>query len=295
MKGGLAIKKRNSFMEFIIAALFVVPMAAGGEGYGADVPPVGQPLISEGMMALQLVEVLQIGQAQDEAEAESMLGELGIEPKNGWIAGYPVTPDIIVEIKKSVASAAGANKLKMGKEEAEERVENMVAELGLNIYPSTSSPTAQEVTVKGQQADLPAEEVDNYYSAYGPPVVTYYPPPEPYGLLYAWVAFPFRCRGFSFNGFFVLHDFHRYVIFHKRRHLITNHFVDGKTRKVFVIDPVSRNSGRGVEISTPSSVPPGRIFIIPSPAVRGSFNGFHGGGGFTGRGGFSGGGSVGHR
>lgn len=95
--------------------MVILPIAACGEGYGANVPPVAQPLVPERVLAIQLVEALQIGQAQDEVEAESMLGAIGIEPKNGWISGYPVTPDIIAEIGKSVAAAAEANRIKMGR------------------------------------------------------------------------------------------------------------------------------------------------------------------------------------
>jgi len=69
---------------------------------GANSPPVEQALVPEGFFAIQLVEALKMGQAQDEAQAENMLSSVGIEPKNGWIAGYPVTPPIIGEIEKGV-------------------------------------------------------------------------------------------------------------------------------------------------------------------------------------------------
>ena len=116
-------EKRTSLIMSLVAALVLVPMVSSGKGeisgpppapltdqMSANNPPVGQPLIPEGVFAVQLVEALRIGQTQDEAQAESMLSAVGIEPKNGWIAGYPVTPPIIGEIEKGVAGAADAGK-----------------------------------------------------------------------------------------------------------------------------------------------------------------------------------------
>jgi hypothetical protein len=58
-------------------------------------PPVGQALQREGNFAVKLVSALALGNTEDEVEAESRLAEAGIAPRNGWIADYPVTPDII--------------------------------------------------------------------------------------------------------------------------------------------------------------------------------------------------------
>ena len=57
-------------------------------------PPIAQNLIREGEFAVKLVETLRIGQAKNEAEAESVLASVGIAPHNGWVADYPLTPDI---------------------------------------------------------------------------------------------------------------------------------------------------------------------------------------------------------
>src|SRR5512135_2601745 len=80
--------------------------------------PISQPLVREGDFAVKLVEVLKIGKANNEAEAETMLTTAGIAPKNGWIADYPVTPDIIGELEKAVGEAADAKRLSMAKDEA---------------------------------------------------------------------------------------------------------------------------------------------------------------------------------
>ena len=81
-------------------------------------PPVAQTLVREGDFAIKLAEALKIGKAGNEAEAESKLASVGITPKNGWIADYPVTPDIIGELEKAVGEAADAQKLALGKNEA---------------------------------------------------------------------------------------------------------------------------------------------------------------------------------
>jgi len=134
------------FILSLIVALVVAPMGAYGieeasgppptpltGPLGANTPPVEQPLVPEGVFAVQLVEALKMGRVSDEAQAESMLSGVGIEPKNGWIAGYPVTPPVIGEVEKGVAAAADAGKLSMGKEQARKAVGDLKAKLGLSV------------------------------------------------------------------------------------------------------------------------------------------------------------------
>jgi hypothetical protein len=116
-------------------------------------PPVAQPLVPEGVLAIQLFEALKIGQAQDEAQAESMLSAIGIEPKNGWIAGYPVTPPVINEIEKGVATAADAGKFRMGKDQALKVVGDLKAKLGLNVSTGAAPQSADQTVPSGQPAN----------------------------------------------------------------------------------------------------------------------------------------------
>ena len=148
-------------------------------------PPIAQTLVREGEFAIQMVEALKIGRAKNEAEAESMLASAGITPKNGWIADYPMTPDIIGELEKAVGEAADAQKLALGKNEALKALRTVAVEQELPIivegsdeYGESPAPTTPEYTTPS--------EIDNYYYAEGPPVVTYYPPPWDYYYLYAW-------------------------------------------------------------------------------------------------------------
>lgn len=141
-------KKRTSLILSLVAVLVLLPIAAYSQEQtsgppptplmdqmNANIPPVEQPLIPEGVFASELVKALKIGQAQDEAQAENMLSAVGIEPKNGWIAGYPVTPPIISEIEKGVALAADGRKLGMGKNQALQVVGDLKAKLGLSVTP----------------------------------------------------------------------------------------------------------------------------------------------------------------
>jgi uncharacterized membrane protein YgcG len=88
-----------------------------------------QNLIREGFFAMKLVEALNIGPAKSEAEAENILASIGIAPKNGWIADYPVTPDIIGELQNAIAAAADSGKIAMIKSEAIGVFEDLVTEI----------------------------------------------------------------------------------------------------------------------------------------------------------------------
>jgi hypothetical protein len=69
-------------------------------------PPVAQTLVPEGVFATQLAEALKLGSVPNEAKAEELLSSLGIEPKNGWLAEYPVTPKVLGEIEKGISVAS---------------------------------------------------------------------------------------------------------------------------------------------------------------------------------------------
>jgi len=228
--------KKLPFILFLFIFLF-------GTSASAKQPPsIAQTLVREGDFAIKLAEALKVGKAGSEAEAESMLASAGIAPKNGWIADYPVTPDIIGELEKAIAEA-DAQKLALGKNEALRVLRTVAVEQELPIvvegsdeYGENPPPTTPEYTTPS--------EIDNYYYAEGPPVVTYYPPPWDYYYMYAWIPTPFWCSGFYFPGFFILHDFHRG--FHRNGHdyFITNHSRDPGTGRILAVDPARRYSQR---------------------------------------------------
>jgi hypothetical protein len=225
--------------------LFLLAMpalaAARPDEPGQSHPPIAPPLVREGDFALQLASALGIGTAADDVEAEKLLGDTGITPRNGWIADYPVTPDILGELQKSVSDAAEAGKLNMSVSEAVKRLNNVSTENGLAVTPyiGAAAPAPQSAE------NYPDPTVVNeYYSQEGLPVYTYYVPPPDYYYMYAYVPYPFWGFGFWFPGFFVLHDFHRPFFFHGRQVICSNHFNDRNIHKVFRVDPVKRFNGR---------------------------------------------------
>lgn len=206
-------------------------------------PPIEAALIREGTFAVQLEAALGIGATNDEVEAETKLGEVGITPRNGWIADYPVTPDILGELQQSVGTAADAGKLSMNRDAALKKLAEVNNGFNLTIRPGENgkntpvSPTTSE--------DYPNPSVINdYYATEGPPVYTYYTPPPDYYYLYSWVPYPFWSFGLWFPGYFILNDFHR--SFHDRDRVVfvSNHFNDIRAHRVFRIDPVGRFNGK---------------------------------------------------
>ena len=206
-------------------------------------PPIAQNLIREGDFAIKLADALKIGQVKSDAEAESMLASVGIAPKNGWIADYPVTPDIIAELEKAVGEAADANRLPIAKNEALKALRTTAVEFELPIIAEVPDGYAEGPPPATSQY-APSSVIDNYYYTEGPPVVTYYPPPWDYYYMYAWIPSPFWCFGYFFPGFFILHDFHRVIHGHRHAYIVTNHVRDPRTGRIFAMDPARRSSGR---------------------------------------------------
>jgi len=242
------MKKLMSIEKLIVMSMLVglllLPLMVNAQSnqMTTEGPPVSQPLIPEGDFALKLVTTLKVGTPNSEAQAEDMLTSVGITPKNGWIADYPVTPIIIDELEDAIVAASDANKLPMGKDEALNAFQNLLAEFGLAVLPGGSDKYAEN------QPQPNSTVINNYYYEEGPPVVTYYPPPWDYYYLYAWVPYPFWCSGFFFPGFFILNDFNIIVVVnfhgHHHHHKITNHFIDPKTHTVLKVDPRTRMIGR---------------------------------------------------
>jgi hypothetical protein len=209
----------------------------------ASPPPIAAPLVREGTLAVKLQADLALGMTDDEIEAENRLADAGISPRNGWIADYPVTPDIIGELQQAVSDAADSGKVSLSRDEALQRFNSTLAGSGLSITPYPHEGSNEAVPSVSENYPSP-QVVNNYYYDEGPPVMTYYTPPPDFYYLYAWVPFPFWWTGFWFPGFFVLHDFHKTVIVGRRPVYVSNHFRDVRVNRVFRIDPEARFRGR---------------------------------------------------
>ncbi len=241
-------------------------------------PPIEQVLVREGDYAVDLVEALSLGVARNETEAESTLTALGIAPRNGWIADYPMTPDITLEVENAAGMAASSGKLKMEEGAAEQAVEGLSAKLG---FPVTAAGSVQTQTWSTQNDGAYAEPsaysnpgaysepiaysnpavypdptvINNYYYETGPPVVTYYTPPWDYSYLYSWVPFPFWCGGFFYGGYYMLNDFDRGVTVHRHFNRdnvyvnrfmnkeVTNHIAGNRPGQFSRVDPIARSTG----------------------------------------------------
>lgn len=207
-------------------------------------PPIAQQMVREGEFAVMLLPALGLSPSEDEAAAETRLGDAGIMPGNGWIADYPVTPDIMGELEASVAAAADAGRISLKKEEALKALKGVTASSGLDILPPTESRTYEPATEAAATYPDPVA-INDYYATTGPPVVTYYNPPPDYYYLYSFVPYPFWCTSFWFPGFFVLNDFYRpRFVPHRGVVFISNHFNDVRSHHVFRVDPVARFGGR---------------------------------------------------
>jgi hypothetical protein len=140
--------------------------AKGNQISGLGQPPRRASLIREGALAVKLAEVLKIEPVKGEAEAESMLASLGIAPKNGWIADYPVTLNIIGELENAIGAAADSGKIGMKKDEAIKAFQDLIRDIQ-SQYAGVEPPPVRQ----------PPPEP--YYSPY-PYYPYYYPYPYPY-------------------------------------------------------------------------------------------------------------------
>jgi hypothetical protein len=146
------------------------PLRARGYGYEShldqgrpDAFPVQQDLVREGFFAMRLAEAMKVGEFKSEAEAESKLASVGILPKNGWIADYPLTPKVITELEEAIGEAADSGKLAMKKDEALKVFRDLIADM--------EKENAQVESLPGEQT---------YSERYVPPRFYYYPYYYPY-------------------------------------------------------------------------------------------------------------------
>ncbi|HEY6838437.1 MAG TPA: hypothetical protein VI389_06820, partial [Geobacteraceae bacterium] len=236
--------------------------AQGQMAVGA--PPVGQPLVNEGEFAVSLASALGITTTNDDVEAESRLGDIGVAPRNGWIADYPVTPDILAELQNAVGDAASSGRLSMGADEARNKFFEVAVSFGLKVKAYTAGAPYEPTPASCQNYPNPIV-VNNTFSSEGAPIVTYYCPPPDYYEMYTWVPCPFWWADLWFPGFFILHDFHRVTRIHHRVVVISNHFNDVRTHRAFRIDPAERFRGKtfaGIGVTRPKN-------FIPTGVTRG--------------------------
>ena len=178
---------RVTFSQERVATTQCYPLRAGTYwSYGqpgqskAEPRASEQSLVREGYFAVALAEVLKIGEAKSEAEAESKLASVGIVPRNGWIADYPLTPNVIRELQNAVGQAADSGKIAMNREEAIRAFQDLTASL-----------ESQNAGAEPPSEREPSPQPYNYPRSYYYPYAYPYPPPYPFGGYYRFY-YPYR-------------------------------------------------------------------------------------------------------
>jgi len=142
-----------------------------------------------------LAEGLKIGEVKSEAEAESKLASAGIVPKNGWIADYPLTPNIIDELQNAIGEAADSGKIAMKRDEAMRVFQDLIMD------------------VEGQHAGVePPAGWQSYPEPYYYPRFYSYPYYYPY---YFSFYYPYP---YYYRGYYGYYRFPRPYFYHYRRH-----------------------------------------------------------------------------
>ena len=249
---------RIPLVIFIAASLILAQytVSVSAESSSSNLPPIEQPLVSEGEFAVEVATSLGLSTSPEEKAAESSLASIKIAPQNGWISDDPMTPDIIAEIRESTVKSARAGGLNMSEADAARAVNSVSTAMNLaikfaggkNTYDPNSSSgyqTSSAVSPPAASEYVDSSELGEYYDDNGPPVVTYYSPPWDYAYLYDWVPWPFWWGGLDFGGFFILADFDG---FH-HHHRFTNH-VRNANGTVSRVNPVTRTTGTATAATT---------------------------------------------
>jgi hypothetical protein len=148
----------------LFVALSLLSTASHGQGekngaplptpstIGSDIKPpsVEQTLVPESVFAMQLAEALKLGPVPDAAKAEELLSGLGIEPKNGWIAEYPVTPEVLGDVEKGISMASDQGKIALTKDQALKLFSDVKARLGFDVKPGPN-PSAGLIKKPGKR------------------------------------------------------------------------------------------------------------------------------------------------
>ena len=119
-----------------------VPSNPAAGQTGNNPTPVEQALTPEGVYAMELLDALKLPPATEPGQAEEVLTNLGIEPKNGWISDYPVTPAVLGELDKDISDACNQQKVSLSSDQALKRVNALKSRLGFQISSGPAVPPA---------------------------------------------------------------------------------------------------------------------------------------------------------
>ncbi|GEM_PF-3706292 len=204
----------------------------------------------QGDFALRLAQSLGLPAAEDEEGAIRALNALGIHAVDGWMADYPMTPQIAAELRDAVIATAAAGQLNMSLDAAMGAYAELVAEFGLPPpvdlapgYASGGGPANRYVP------SCDGTALGYYYDSFGTPIYTYCRPPAAYLYLYSWVPCGFQWQGRVFTGFFILNHFNRIPPHVHVQHIDHRHRAEGRTGEKHDRDDQSHQ--RVIQTATP--------------------------------------------
>ncbi|MDD4913919.1 MAG: hypothetical protein PHW13_02620 [Methylococcales bacterium] len=103
------------------------------------------------------------------------------------------------------------------------RAQAEIVSQGVAATAPTAAVTAPLPFTPQYAASPDSDTINGYYQDQGPPVVTYFPPPQSYYYLYTWVPYGFWSAGYYFPGYFVLNDFRRQIIYNRQAYWVGHH------------------------------------------------------------------------
>ncbi|MDR3570468.1 MAG: hypothetical protein P4L43_20785 [Syntrophobacteraceae bacterium] len=125
---------RSMLIMVLAAGLALLPYGApvgAQEKTSSESPPIEHPPVSEGQFAVRLAEALGVASSREKAAAEDSLARANIAPRSGWVSDYPMTPDIIEEVRQSASMSASAGGLNMSEAGAARAVTGVSAAMNL--------------------------------------------------------------------------------------------------------------------------------------------------------------------
>jgi hypothetical protein len=246
----------------MIQGLLIIVLMAGTFLLPAPAVALNEPLPDEeeqtiapsvarqGDFALRLAQSLGLPAAEDEEGAIRALNALGIHAVDGWTADYPMTPQVVAELRDAVIATAAAGQLNMSLDAAMSAYAEVAAEFGLPPpvdlapgYAGGGGPASAYVP------SCDGTALGYYYDSFGTPIYTYCRPPPAYFYLYSWVPCGFQWQGRVFTGFFILNHFNRIPPHAHVQHVDWRHRAEGRTGEKH--DRDDRSHRRVFQTTTP--------------------------------------------
>jgi hypothetical protein len=197
-------------MALLGAALLMAATSDAWPAWDADTERLIAPsVVLQGELAVHLAQALQLPEVADEDATDDTavraLTDRGIAPAQGWMTDYPVTPQIVAELRQTITDAASAGRLDMDPESAVSAFLEVIVELGLP-QPEEPAPAYADsgTPVVGYAPACDPGMLDDYYVRYGLPYYTYCSPPVAYFYLYTWVPYRFIWHDHHHHGYFIL-------------------------------------------------------------------------------------------